>query len=184
MNKLSQGTIDMLTTQYAWTVQSDGRWYREASAAWDHNNPQQFDRVCWSAVGRVCKQLDESLTGDWIQWIVNELRRQFIQGKIDCSSPVPSLFRADVVKAHSARENLFTTQEIKIMNATAFSTKHFVYGQDVTGMTEEQLIDAIKKIEAEIANLKTVKTESKKITDKIKALEVMLGSVVAALDAK
>lgn len=79
---------------------------------------------------------------------------------------------------------ILITEEQKIMNATAFATKHFVYGQDTANMTEEQLIEAIKKIETEIANLGAVKTKSKKIAERTAELETMLAAVVTVLDAK
>lgn len=51
-------------------------------------------------------------------------------------------------------------------------------------MSEAQLINAIKQIEAEIADLKAVKTKSSRITAKVKELEDMLAKVVEQLDKK
>lgn len=200
MDKLSPGTVDMLTTQYVWTVQNDFKWFDGASSAWLHNNLRQFDRESYLAIRRASRDLGGILTAEWTEWVVVELRRQFMQSKVNYDEPVPSNFlkylpedtEDHMAKAETilnpVQENLENTIEEtrkqNIMNQTAFSTKHFVYGQDVSDMTEEQLIEAIKKIEGEIDNLKTVKTKSKKITDKIAALEVMLGSVVLALDSK
>lgn len=70
------------------------------------------------------------------------------------------------------------------MSTPAFETKNYVYGRDVSLMSEAELIEAIKKIEAEIENLKSVKTESVKIKAKIEELQAMLADVVKALDAK
>jgi len=76
-----------------------------------------------------------------------------------------------------------TTQEntmasIEIKNIT------FINNTDVTTLTDEQLIDAIKKLEAEIADLQAVKTNSTKIKDKIGTLQDTLAKVVAILDAR
>lgn len=70
-------------------------------------------------------------------------------------------------------------------NATiAFETRHFVYGLDVANMSAGQLIEAIKKIEAEIADLKSVKSKSEHIKKRIAELEDMLAKVVQVLDSK
>lgn len=70
------------------------------------------------------------------------------------------------------------------MPAPAFETKHYVFGVDIRNMTEAGLIDAIKRVEAEIADLKAVKTKSARIAAKVKELEDMLGKIVEALDEK
>lgn len=78
-------------------------------------------------------------------------------------------------------------QKEKIMSnpnsAVAFEVKTYIFGQDVKDMTEAQLIEAIKKLEQEIAKLKEVKSKSTKIAAKIKAMETSLASIVDALDA-
>ena len=72
------------------------------------------------------------------------------------------------------------------MNQTtpAFETRHFVYGLDVANMSAGQLIDAIKRIEAEIADLKGVKAKSEHIKKRIAELEAMMAKVVEVLDTK
>lgn len=66
----------------------------------------------------------------------------------------------------------------------AFKTVSYVYGTPVESLSEAQMIGAIKEVEKEIENLKTVKTKSTKIAAKIKELEAMLASIVTALDGK
>lgn len=82
--------------------------------------------------------------------------------------------------------NETTQQEKQEMNATtstpAFQTKHYVFGQDTTTMTEEQLISAVQSVENEISNLKGIKTKSKAIDKKIVAWQTMLDSIVEVLD--
>jgi len=69
-------------------------------------------------------------------------------------------------------------------NYQAFETKHYVFGTDVSTMNEADLISAIKKVENEIANLKSVKTKSTKISAKIAELKGMLDEIVSVLDSK
>jgi len=75
-----------------------------------------------------------------------------------------------------SQENNMASIEIK--NIT------FINNVDVTTLTDEQLIDSIKNLEAEIAGLQAVKTESTKVKAKIAALEDTLTKVVAILDAR
>lgn len=77
-------------------------------------------------------------------------------------------------------------QEDQPVNNTtpAFETKHFVFGMDVANMTSGQLLEAIKKIENEIADLKAVKSKSEFIKKRIAELDGMLVKVVEVLDAK
>ena len=68
--------------------------------------------------------------------------------------------------------------------APAFETKSYIFGNDVKNMTEEALIHAIKRVEEQIADLKAVKTKSKKIAANVAKLEEALASIVAELDAR
>lgn len=66
----------------------------------------------------------------------------------------------------------------------AFETKVIIFGRDAANMTEQELINAIKQVEGEIARLKEVKTKSKKIAANIADLESQLASIVEVLDAR
>mgnify|MGYP000898315850 FL=1 len=66
----------------------------------------------------------------------------------------------------------------------AFETKHFVNGQDTTTLSDDELIQAIKNLETEIAKLSEVKTESKKITDKISKLDEQRAAIAKLLDSR
>lgn len=87
--------------------------------------------------------------------------------------PVPSL----QTLAEPEKETIMSTQ-INIKNVT------FINGVDVTDMTDAQLIEAIKKVEAEIATLKAVGVKSTKIAAKITEAEATLAKVVEILDAR
>lgn len=79
-----------------------------------------------------------------------------------------------------------SSQGITIMNKTApaIEVKTYVFGDDVSQLTEDQLIDAIGLIEAKIAGLKEIKVESLRIKAKILDLESQLAAVVEVLDSK
>lgn len=78
-----------------------------------------------------------------------------------------------------------TTKEPIMANAsTPFEVITFVYGSDVKSMSEEQLIDSIKRAEADIAKLNVVKTASKKLEAKKAELQAAIDKMVEALDAK
>ena len=66
----------------------------------------------------------------------------------------------------------------------AIETKTVIFGQDANSMSEQQLIDAIRRVEGDISKLKEVKTSSKKIASNIKELEAQLNAIVAVLDAR
>lgn len=61
--------------------------------------------------------------------------------------------------------------------------KTYVYGTDVKTMSEGQLIKALRKTEDSIKDLQSIKTQSKKIGERITELEAALVEIVAALDA-
>lgn len=62
--------------------------------------------------------------------------------------------------------------------------KTVIFGQDASIMSDAQIIDAIKRVEAQIAALKEVKTTSKKIGKNIKELEKQLDVIVAVFDKR
>lgn len=69
-------------------------------------------------------------------------------------------------------------------SGTPFETRHYVFGQNINDMTAGQLIEAVKRVENEITDLKSVKTKSTHIAAKIKELEGMLAKIVEQLDSK
>lgn len=78
-------------------------------------------------------------------------------------------------------------QEKHTMNINpniAIETKTVIFGLDAANMTDQQLIDAIKRVEGDISKLKEVKTKSKKIASNIAELESNLDAIVAVLDAR
>jgi hypothetical protein len=78
------------------------------------------------------------------------------------------------------------TQPIQENPMPSIEIKNITYinNADVRALSDEQLIDSIKQLETEIADLGLVKTESVKIKAKIAALQDTLTKVVAILDAR
>ena len=100
-------------------------------------------------------------------------------------------FYADAISILEHPANLYTiSQKEHTMNtittnpSAAIETKIVIFGQDAETMTEQQLIDAIKRVEGDIAKLKEVKTKSKKIAANIYDLETQLNAIVAVLDER
>jgi hypothetical protein len=75
-------------------------------------------------------------------------------------------------------------KEKPMSNTVEIKTITYINNVDVTKMSDEQLIDAIKTIENEMAALKAVKTKSTKITIKINEALHTLSKVVAILDGR
>jgi hypothetical protein len=102
----------------------------------------------------------------------------------------PSEPTTAVQNENAAEANTQTTEKENTMNETikqntpAFETRNYVNGTDARNLSDEQLIDAIKKLEAEIAALATVKSKSKAIAKKGAELEAMLASTVELLDSR
>lgn len=80
----------------------------------------------------------------------------------------------------------YTTGKITnpVKMAPAFETKNYIFGNDVEHMSEDALIQAIKRVEEQIADLKAVKTKSTKIAANIAKLQEQLASIVAELDKR
>jgi hypothetical protein len=78
------------------------------------------------------------------------------------------------------------TQPIQENPMPSIEIKNITYinNADVRALSDEQLIDSIKQLETEIADLGQVKTESVKIKAKIAELQDTLTHVVAILDAR
>lgn len=76
------------------------------------------------------------------------------------------------------------TTAINTNPTVAIETRTIIFGRDASTLSEQDLIDAIKKVEGDIAKLKEVKTSSKKIAANIEALQTQLAAIVEVLDAR
>lgn len=104
--------------------------------------------------------------------------------------PSPSVRRYE--EDDDSRPSVFSTSTTKEshMNPVEpaakppFETRHYVYGRDISTMTADQLIAAVKQVEQEIADLQAIKVESSFITKKVGELTDMRDKIVERLDAK
>jgi len=107
---------------------------------------------------------------------VEYCRKQNMMWLIDRLLGLPVVKPQPTTQPEATQESAMASIEIK--NIT------YINNTDVTTMTDEQLIDAIKRVENEIVDLRGVVTVSAKIKAKIAGLEETLAKVVAILDAR
>ena len=69
-------------------------------------------------------------------------------------------------------------------NTPAVETRVMVFGVNAAKMTDAELILAIKRIESEIDDLKSIRSHSKKVNERITALGEALNKVIEILDSK
>lgn len=180
---------EYLYHQYVTPIVNDGSWYRKAKPEFDNGDvPGFLDSIrpfyvelrtalgddvsarerafiymdIWAYYGGDLDELADQCPWDGIQNEMYELLRQ--------RSKQPQANKETPVNSTN--------------NSVAFETRHYVYGMDVANMNSGQLIEAIKRIEAEINDLKSVKAKSEHVKKRIAELEGMLAKVVEVLDAK
>lgn len=185
-----------LYDQVVLTLVNDGDWYRfvrydsgwanfddfrRASNKWRHNHKNRLGDY-------QNLEVEEVVYVNVVCWEhVNEGRRFSQEDADTVEASSGNLYKYYVHTDNTPAEQQPIKEEpiMALPNTTlAFQTKHYIYGADVEQMSDAQLIDAIKKIEAEIADLASVKTKSTKVKAKIDELQAMLKSVVEVLDAK
>ena len=138
---------------------------------------------------------DSDAMRNWIVWAVNKLRREH---ELKPLTYRDMDFLIKLIREHYTADHYETTTTIgstdptpvptkeqpAMSNQPAFQTKHFVYGSDIKMLSDAELIDAIKNVEKEIDNLRAVKSESKKITQKIDELDKQRLAIIEQLDAR
>lgn len=109
----------------------------------------------------------ESLSIEQKCALLRGLREHFSQPEMqNPQPPTPSL------------ENTMAT------HVPTFEIMTLVNGADIKGMTDDQLINAIKQCEAEIKSLTVVELPSTKIKSKIEQLQQTASNIRDALDAR
>lgn len=129
---------------------------------------------------------DSNAMRDWILWAASKLRREH------ALKPLPLCniqFLIKLIREHYTERPTNPTpvppkEQPAMSDYPVFQTKHFVYGSDIKTMTDTDLITAIKNVEKEIDNLRAVKSESKKITQKIDELDKQRLAIIEQLDAR
>lgn len=138
---------------------------------------------------------DSDAMRNWIVWAANKLCREH---ELKPLTYRDMDFLIKLIREHYAVDPYETATTIVSTNPTpvptkeqptmsnqpAFQTKHFVYGSDIKMLSDAELIDAIKNVEKEIDNLRAVKSESKKITQKIDELDKQRLAIIEQLDAR
>lgn len=201
---------DWLTTQYVWAIENERGWSDEVALSVQTDNFGGFRRRTANYINTIHKLVandHDCNKPKEIEWAFIVLTLWLNKG----GSKYAVLVDPGVLKPHYAAlldglhnkrrgphepheteateavPNETETQEEITMNqaaTVAFVTKSYIYGKDVEQMSEAELIDAIRSVEAQIASLKMVQTPSKKIAAKIAELEDMLKKIVATLDGE
>lgn len=178
-----------LRDQYVLAIVNDGDWHRKA-IQFIPQRAREFAGETFKSVEKLSRYLgDGPLKHAERAYVYFECWKHY-------GGDLPSFMRNQYDNiANALTDQLRPTeqpasqpepQEDQPVNNTtpAFETKHFVFGMDVANMTPGQLLEAIKKIENEIAELKLVKSKSEFIKKRIAELDGMLVKVVEVLDAK
>lgn len=183
--------------QYLLTAKNDGELYR--SAAQKLRDGRYFSLVTElkAEYRRIASSLNEEVFISQRDYFVVEMLMYYHQ-----DSAIPSQLQ-ELVSAMQTSYSLETSKScepttnetinaakpakgktMNKINTTPFATRHEIFGNDVSTMSEQDLIESIKQVEKEIATLKEVKTSSTKIKSKVEALEAMLAEIVKVLDSK
>jgi hypothetical protein len=197
--------MDHMITQYIWTLENDQVFMVKAQAELDRNNFNQFRRLCSSYIAEAREANKElhlnGLSGpEWSflyleMWIrmggFNRLMSNLYHDKdvkfqIDRLKAAGYIITRDGVVAVliNKQTNPETPKEEEMSKLITIENLTLINGVDVTKMSDDQLIDAIKTIEAEISALGSVKTTSKKIQAKKEEALATLAKVVEILDAR
>lgn len=170
---------ERLSTQVYLPLLNDAELYQRVSAYIQCRNFDQFRHRANRRRADLCPDNDKYMTGKERRY-VNLLLWENWAGDI-LPSDLRSLPGYDITWRTYWPTELPEVSQLEsqpkeiIMNPTtvsgsapAFETKHFVFGTNVADMSENSLISAVKQLEAEIADLKAVKTKSTRITAKVK----------------
>jgi predicted RNA-binding protein with PIN domain len=97
---------------------------------------------------------------------------------------LPEQAQEHIEKAINHLTNAERKYKETIMNNVPFKTIDYVFGQDIKGMTEDQLLDAIRTVEKEIESYASIKSKSTKVDKRKEELNAALVRIVEALDTK
>lgn len=199
---LSQDRIDEITAQYVWAIQSDSGWYHKATDAAKLGDYGKFRRHTGNFINRIARQQNEKISGVEWAYVLLELWAGLGCKREDCLKDPgtlqahyeellcverdkrPTEHHLDRVATNIETITKENPMTITVNPTAVIETKTVIFGQDAALMSEQELIDAIKRVEGKISSLKEVKTSSKKIAANIKELEKQLDAIVAVLDAR
>lgn len=203
-----------LDEQYILSIQNDGGWYHETKYLLEKGRFHLFIQVTGGAIRSLARELGKSLPSYEERAYIyctlwDHYDADIVAGIVEASAFSDNNLRNAIIdrfnqilpqqKQSQQEEPMNDNQKARgditastvsfgdtttVATTVAFETRHYVYGRDVTSMSEPELISAIRSVEAEIGSLQTVKTKSKKIQAKIAELETMLAQIVAVLDQR
>lgn len=181
-----------LYDQYVLAIINDGDWHRK-TIQFIPLQARQFAGETFKWTEKLARHLgDGPLNYEDRAYVYFECwkhyggdRASFMRNQYDGIAEAMNRQSVDALPAPQPASQPEPQEDQPVNNTTpAFETKHFVFGMDVANMTPGQLLEAIKKIENEIAEMKLVKSKSEFIKRRIAELEGMLAKVVEVLDAK
>lgn len=196
---------DYLSTQYELSIQSDGDWYRATAGAVEHDNFACFRLRTGRKISEIRTSREDRLDGiEWAYIVLSlweyrggrmamdvllddaggSLQKQYEELMQSALSVTQENDENPADHASVTAKNTQETNMAETKREVAFTTVTYVYGKDVRTMDQDELIEAIKKVEGEIGNLKEVKTKSKTIGERITSLETMLAQIVTVLDGE
>ena len=198
---------EILERDFILTIENDSKWYSDTREAVQHEQYEAFANICYAYADLILRRTGMSTTSSTsrrsdtcmlnvktriaLQLWEREGVPDFLVMDKETLSSHRALVR-EISRLESKRTTRVTqpqpeqTESETIMNTTtpAFQTKHYIFGQDVSAMSTSQLIDSIKRVEKEIADLKAVATTSTKIGAMVEDLTSMLAKIVEVLDAQ
>lgn len=194
----------VIEREFILTIKNDGAWHRATREDVDDGNYGSYSRICHSFTDSLLEKLGMTTTSStskrsdscilnvktrvalllWESEYVPDSRVTDKETLISNRELVREISRIGSKRASQPQPE--QTESETIMNTTtpAFQTKHYIFGQDVSTMSTSQLIDSIKRVEKEIADLKAVATTSTKIGSMVEDLTSMLAKIVEVLDAQ
>ena len=183
---------DFITAQYIWALENEHVFVTKARHEAERDNFYQFTRLVQTYTQQLRRHLDDvPASVEWAYIYIEMWHRMgghqpnygWHSDNAD-KYHISKRLVAEEMAAKQPTQSTETTEEINMSNKITFKTVTYINNADVTALTDEQLIDAIKIIEREIADLKGVTTKSKKIEAKIADAEATLAKVVEVLDAR
>lgn len=182
---------DFITPQYIWALENEHVFVTKARHEAERGTFYQFGRLVVSSTRGIRRDIDDTPSvAEWA-FLYIELWHRMGGHPPNCGWRLQDADSYHLQKrrlaehaANQSTETTETTEETNMSNKITFKTVTYINNADVTALTDEQLIDAIKTIEREIADLKGVVAKSKKIEAKIADAEATLAKVVEVLDAR
>lgn len=195
---------EVIEREFILTIRNNGKWYEDTRDYVEGGRYEDFADICHDYTDQILRRTGMSTTSATdkrsdtcmlsvktrvalLLWESENVPDSKVTGKGTLISHRDHVREISRIGSKSAAFNQIKPQPESetIVNITpAFQTKHYIFGQDVSAMSTSQLIDSIKRVEKEIADLKAVATTSTKIGAMVEDLTSMLAKIVEVLDAQ